>query len=226
MKNRISNVRLSTATGAVLLVAFSIGFAGDTSTAQEPAAPKAAVTTGAPAASVATAEAAAGAEAKLPYGVADVLKLSRAQVGDEITLTYIRNSGTIYNLGPKDIVYLRDQGVSDRVISTMLDQRKKLTEVAAQTAPPPATQPPASPDTGAAAPAYVEPAPAYVAPSSVYVIPYPTSSYYGYYNGYYGGYYQPYCGPYYGGFYGYPGVGLSFRFGFGGGHGHHFHGRR
>ena len=226
MKNRISNVRLSTATGAVLLVAFSIGFAADTSTAQEPAAPKAAVTTGAATAPAAATEPASGAEAKLPYGVADVLKLSRAQVGDEITLTYIQNSGTIYNLGPKDIVYLRDQGVSDRVISTMLDQRKKLTEVAAQTAPPPATQPPASPDTGAAAPAYVEPAPAYVAPSSVYVIPYPTSSYYGYYNGYYGGYYQPYCGPYYGGFYGYPGVGLSFRFGFGGGHGHHFHGRR
>ncbi len=225
MKNRISNARLSTATGAVLLVAFSIAFAADTSTAQEPAAPKAAVASGTPTAPAATTEPAARAEAKLPYGVADVLKLSRAQVGDEITLTYIQNSGTIYNLGPKDIVYLRDQGVSDRVINTMLDQRKKLAEVAAQTAPPPATQPPAAPDTAAAAPAYVEPAPAYVAPSSVYVIPYPTSSYYGYYNGYYGGYYRPYCGPYYGGFYGYPGVGLSFRFGFGG-HGHHFHGHR
>src|SRR6266699_3889998 len=168
MKNRISNVRLSTATGAVLLVAFSIGFAADTSTAQEPAAPKAAVTTGAATAPAAASEPAAGAEAKLPYGVADVLKLSRAQVGDEITLTYIQNSGTIYNLGPKDIVYLRDQGVSDRVINTMLDQRKKLAEVAAQTAPAPTTQPPATPDTTAAAPAYVEPPPAYVAPSSVY----------------------------------------------------------
>ncbi len=136
MKNRISNARRSAATGAVLLVAFSLGFAADTSTAQEPTAPKAAVTTGAPAAPAPTAEPTSGAEAKLPYGVADVLKLSRAQVGDEITLTYIQNSGTIYNLGPKDIVYLRDQGVSDRVINTMLDQRKKLTEVAAQPAPP------------------------------------------------------------------------------------------
>ena len=57
--------------------------------------------------------------AKLPYGVDDVLKLSRAQISEDITLNYVRNSGTIYNLAPKDIVYLRNEGVSDKVISTM-----------------------------------------------------------------------------------------------------------
>jgi len=68
---------------------------------------------------------------KLPYGAEDVLKLSRAQVGEEVTLNFIRNSGTIYNLAPKDIVYLRNEGVSDRVINTMLDQRKNVPAEAA-----------------------------------------------------------------------------------------------
>ena len=76
------------------------------------------------------------APVRLPYGVEDVLKLSRAQISEDVTLNFIRNSGTIYNLAPTDIVYLRNQGVSDRVINTMLDQRMNVpAEVAAQTAP-------------------------------------------------------------------------------------------
>ena len=41
------------------------------------------------------------APVKLPYGVEDVLKLSRAQVSEDVTLNFIRNSGTIYNLAPR-----------------------------------------------------------------------------------------------------------------------------
>jgi hypothetical protein len=48
---------------------------------------------------------------RLPYGVADVVKLSRAQVSEEIIVSYIQNSGTVYSLEPKDILYLKDQGV-------------------------------------------------------------------------------------------------------------------
>src|SRR5215471_5789507 len=51
---------------------------------------------------------------KLPYGVEEVLKLSRANISDDITINYIQSSGTIYNLTAQDIVYLRNQGVSDR----------------------------------------------------------------------------------------------------------------
>jgi len=58
--------------------------------------------------------AAAQAEPKLPYGVEDVVKLSHAQISDDVVLNYIRNSGTIYTLGPQEIVYLRNQGVSER----------------------------------------------------------------------------------------------------------------
>ena len=165
--------------------------------------------------------------ARLPYGVEDVLKLTRAQVSEEVTLNFIHNSGTIYNLSPDNIVYLRNQGVSDRVINTMLDQRKNVpAEMAAQApapAAPAAPQAPVAPDANAAAPApaapqyaptYTEPPPAAPA-SSLYVIPYSGSgyAYQNYYPYYYGGYYPYYYGP-------------SFVFSIGGRYGGYYHGGR
>ena len=222
MKTRTSLVCLFASLGAASLVAVS-------ATAQTPAAATTASSTPAPTDSAAV---------KLPYGAEDVLKLSRAQVSEDITLNFIRNSGTIYNLAPKDIVYLRNEGVSDRVINTMLDQRKNVpAETAAQTAP--ATAPPAPPapvytDVNAAAaaqasvqyaPTYVQPAPVYVQPeptyapaSTLYVIPY-SSSGYGYSS------YSPY---YYGGYSHYYGPSVVYGFGYrGGGHyGGHYGGYR
>jgi hypothetical protein len=176
--------------------------------------------------------------AKLPYGVADVLKLSRAQVSEQVIATYIQNSGTAYNLNPNEIVYLRDQGVSERVINIMLEQRKRMIESLPQTPSAPAQQPtPAYANTAPAAPeSYAQQA--YAPASTVHVIPYPAASYAyynsyphyypyyssGYYYPYYSSYCRPYYGGYYGGYYGYrPGLSLSFAFGgYGhGGHGHH-----
>lgn len=159
------------------------------------------------------------APVKLPYGVDDVLKLSRAQVNEDVTVNYIRNSGTIYNLAPNDIVYLRNEGVSDRVINTMLDQRKTVpAETAAQSGAA-APQTPVSSYASAAAapqyaPTYVQPSPVYVQPeptytpaSTLYVIPYP-----------YAGYRDPSYYPYYsGGYYGYGGPSVVFGFGYGSG---------
>ena len=183
----------------------------------------------APAASATPTPAAADtAPVKLPYGVEDVLKLSRAQVSEDVTLNFIHNSGTIYNLSPSDIVYLRNQGESDRVMNTMLDQRKNVpAEAAAQAAQSaaPATQPaPANPDANAAAaaqtspqyaPAYVEPAPTYAPASTVYVIPYSS-----------GGYYYPSYYPYYGGYYGYYSPSFVFSIGGRGHYGGYYHGGR
>jgi hypothetical protein len=222
MKTRIPLVRFWLAAGAFSVAAFAPG----TSSAAD-----AAVTVAPQTASAATVT--TSAQERLPYGVEDVLKLSRAQVSEDIILTYVQNSGTIYTLGPKDIVYLRDQGVSDRVVNTMLDQRRKFSEAAAQQA---ATQAPAAPiyqDNGSApsgldaqqqAPLYPEPAEVQPAPaSSVYVIPYPgvRSAYYGYgYRPYSYGYYQPYYS--YGPSFRFYTPGLSFGFGFGGRGGGHF----
>src|SRR3954463_13055858 len=56
----------------------------------------------------------------LPYGVDDVLKLTHAKVGEDVVVAFVQNSGIGYSLRANDIVYLRDQGVSDHVISVML----------------------------------------------------------------------------------------------------------
>ena len=201
MKTRTSLTCLFASLGAASLVALS-------ATAQAPAP---ATTTSSTAAPTDT------APANLPYGVEDVLKLSRAQVSEDITLNFIHSSGTIYNLAPKDIVYLHNQGVSDQVINAMLNQRKNVAaEMAAQAAPtgaPTAPQAPVAPDANAAAaaqaptqyaPTYAQPAPTYAQPDTTYA---PASPYYyGDYPYYYGGY------PYYYG----PSIGIGLGFGYGG----------
>jgi len=198
MKTRTSRISRFLSVGAASLVALG-------ATAQTPA----------PAATPApTPPSSDAAPAKLPYGVEDVVKLSRAQISEDITLNYIQNSGTIYNLAPKDIVTLRNEGVSDKVINAMLDQRKNVpADVAAQNtlqaqaaaasaglvpvvadtsnlpAAPVYVQPP--PVYIQPAPVCVQPEPEYVPPSTVYVIPYGPSgcAYYGYPAPYYGGAY-------------------------------------
>ncbi len=136
---------------------------------------------------------------KLPYGAQDVVKLTKAKVSDEVIIAFIQNSGRSYGLRPQDIVYLHDQGVSDRVVTIMLE---------AKAAPAPmAYTAPAQPVPPAPAPQeYPQPAPAYSEPaSSMYVIPYSTPAY-PYYSSYYSyPYYYNY--PYYGYY------GASFSFG-------------
>jgi hypothetical protein len=176
--------------------------------------------------------AASDAAAHLPYGAADVLKLSRAQVGEDVIASYVQNSGTAYNLTANDILYLRGAGVSDRIINLMQEQKKKYADQPAQTAyqplpvytpapAPVATTEPAPAPTYVTAPetTYAQSAPA----SSVYVISYPSATY----AYYYGSGYRSYCGyPYYGGSCGWWGPALSFSFAFGGHgcyHGGHHH---
>jgi hypothetical protein len=208
MKTRTFRTCLLASLGAASLVALS-------ATAQTPAPVTATASTDA-------------APVKLPYGVEDVLKLSRAQVSEDVTLSFIRNSGTIYNLAPKDIVYLKNEGVSDRVIGAMLDQGKSVPTItgtqAGSATTPTAPQAPVYPDANAAAaaqaspqyaptydqsaPVYVQPDTTYAPPSTVYSIPYSTPAYPYYYGGYpdyYGGY------PYYG-----PSIGIGLGFGYGG----------
>lgn len=70
---------------------------------------------------------------KLSYGVANILKLSQAKIGEETIISYIQNSGLNYGgLGAEEIIYLHDEGVSSRVLTTMLAEQKKLNNLVAQ----------------------------------------------------------------------------------------------
>jgi hypothetical protein len=166
-----------------------------------------------------TAVASQSAPVQLSPAVSQVLQLAQAKVSDGTIVAYIQNSGTIYGLDASQIVYLRQQGVSDTVVTTMLNQRTRVMASAAQTAPQAATT--AQNDSSATgsdqtSTAVAQPTVTYVttAPSSqVYVIPDTQTYYYPYY-------------PYYA--WPYPAVSLSFGFGgrWGGGyyHGGGWHG--
>jgi hypothetical protein len=151
----------------------------------------------------------------LSFGVPDVLKLSRAHVSDDTIVAFIGNSGRTYNLGASEIVYLHEQGVSERVITTMLNQRRKPEE-----APAPAPQAPPPAQSSAT---YVQSEPASTPSSSVYV--FPSSSAYNYYPTY--GYYPyPYYSyyPYYGGYSYWPSISLAFAYGNYNYHNHGYYG--
>jgi outer membrane lipoprotein SlyB len=56
-----------------------------------------------------------------PLTVADVKALVQAGISDDIIISQIRNSHTVYHLGAGDIIDLRDAGVSTRVIDFMIN---------------------------------------------------------------------------------------------------------
>ncbi len=201
--------------------------AADTNTATQ-ADTSAAQATPAPAPSLATATQVPTTANRLPYGAEDVVKLSRAQISDDVIINYVRNSGTAYNLQPTDIVQLRNDGVSDQVIKAMMDQKNHLGDYAANQSAAAQQAVPAQMTAPNVATAPLTPAPAVTtAPaSSVYVIPSPSveAAYYGpYYDPYYYSPYAYYGSPYYYGYYG-PGISLGFRFGGGRYYGGHYYG--
>lgn len=144
---------------------------------------------------------------RLDYGTSQILQMVRANVNDDTLIAYIKNSGNSYTLNADQIIYLRQQGVSDAVITTMLNQPK--VGLVALTAPA-ASSPPAS---TTATPAVADPT-----PTVTYVQTVPTTTYY--YYPYYD--YAPAYYPYYHGYGCYPSV--SFSFGWGGHWGGGWHG--
>ena len=235
MKTRISKLRLMAALGAISLSGIAAGLAEEPAVVVQPqpesASPSVTIEGSATVTAPSDSSVAVVKETpapKLPYGVADVLKLSQAQVSENIVLSYIQNSGTYYDLRPNDIVYLKQQGVSDAVVNAMMDQRKKALDAAAQAQAVAAANAPVPQEslgdastavTAPLTPTYSQPVcpePAYAPSSSLYVIPSPAVSY-----AYYGG--SPYYYySYYGAPYRYYGPSVVFRFGGGRSFGHSF----
>jgi hypothetical protein len=144
---------------------------------------------------------------QLSDGEAQIVQLAQAKISEGTIIAYIKNSGNSYPLDANQIIYLRQQGISDAVITTMLNQPRPGVAVATPTTPAP--QP-------AASTAYSgQVSTATVAPTVTYVQTVPDTTYY----------YQPYYQPYYYPAYAwYPPVSFSFGWGWGGGHGGGWHG--
>jgi hypothetical protein len=80
----------------------------------------------------------------------EVVRLSQAHMTDDVILTYIKTSGKVYNLSADDMIYLSGQGVSQPVISAMVQTSGAATAAAPSeeaSAPPPAVAITAPPET-------------------------------------------------------------------------------
>jgi hypothetical protein len=61
----------------------------------------------------------AAANAHPPLSLEEIANLTQQHVSDEIIITQIRTTGSVYNLTAEQIVWLRQVGVSERVIQEM-----------------------------------------------------------------------------------------------------------
>ena len=117
----MKNIKFQTSFLAVA-AATGLAFSTLTAAAQDSAAPAA------PAASQ-------PAPVDLSYGASQIVQLAHAKVSDDTIISYIRNSANSYALDANQIIYLRQQGVSDAVVNVMLNQPRNATVATAPAAP-------------------------------------------------------------------------------------------
>jgi len=74
-----------------------------------------------------------------PLTVADVQSLAKAGISDDLIISQIRNSRTVYHLTTADIIALKEAGVSDRVIDFMINTPTRISsaQVPGVIGPPP-----------------------------------------------------------------------------------------
>jgi outer membrane lipoprotein SlyB len=95
-------------------------------------------------------------EQNQPLAVADVKALAQAKVSDDLIISQIRASHTVYHLSVADIIDLRNSGVSEKVIDFMINTPSTIggtTEVSPGTTTVVSESPPPAPaDTVVVAP--------------------------------------------------------------------------
>src|SRR5258708_33671933 len=74
----------------------------------------------------------------LPAQAEDAVRLTRAGVGETVILSKIRNDGVSCNLNSDQIIYLNGQGVSQNVISALMQGGNATAGVVATPTPAPA----------------------------------------------------------------------------------------
>jgi len=98
-----------------------------------------------------------------PLGLADIKAMARAGVSDDVIISQIISSHTVFRLSAADIIDLHNSGVSDRLVNYMLN-----TPSTATAAPPPQTTtvvaqgPPPAPPAPPPETVVVAPGPGYV----------------------------------------------------------------
>jgi hypothetical protein len=63
--------------------------------------------------------AAATAASRPPLGMTDIAQMSQQHISDSVIIEQIRSTGSVYQLSPTDIYWLKQNGVSDTVVREM-----------------------------------------------------------------------------------------------------------
>ncbi len=71
----------------------------------------------------ATSSHAQAAAPNLSPSLQEIVKLSKAKMSDDVILAYIKNSGVPYSLSADDVLYLNSQGISQPIISALLQSK-------------------------------------------------------------------------------------------------------
>jgi outer membrane lipoprotein SlyB len=54
-----------------------------------------------------------------PLGVTNIAQMAQAHVSDDVIVSQIRSTGSVFRLSPEDIIWLKQNGVSDPVVQEM-----------------------------------------------------------------------------------------------------------
>jgi hypothetical protein len=83
--------------------------------------------------------------ANLSPDLQEIVKFAQAHMTDDVILAYIKNSGKTYNVSADDMLYLNSQGVSQPVMSALLQAKGAGSAPATPVPAAPAVPPPAAP---------------------------------------------------------------------------------
>jgi hypothetical protein len=79
--------------------------------------------------------------------LAQVIKLTQSGVSEAVIMAYVTNSGSTFNLDPDKIIYLKDIGAPDDLVTAMMQRDQVLQAQMASSAYQPPAQPAPTPDT-------------------------------------------------------------------------------
>ena len=108
-------------------------------------------------------------EQSQPLTVPDVKALVKAGITDDLIISQIRNSGTVYRLSAADIILLKNSGVSEKIIDFMINTPNNAMPL---------------PNASVQQTVVVDPSPTYMVAPAVYPYPYWGWGWYG--GGYWG----------------------------------------
>ena len=95
--------------------------------------------------------------------LAQVIRLTQAGVDESIIKTFVANSSSTFNLDSDKIIYLKDIGLPNEVVTAMMQRDQQLQQQMAAAAPPPVQPAPetaTNPDTAPEPPPADQPEPA------------------------------------------------------------------